>query len=123
LLTVSVAGMPPALVYRAASGEVEEIAIRGIPLGSVTNYPYKQQEAVISTGDVVVLMSDGLPERFNLRREMLDYAPIKQTFAEIAGQSPQEIIAQLINTGERWADGRPQDDDITFVVIKITESK
>ncbi len=122
-LIVSSAGMPPVLVYRAASGEVEEIAIRGIPLGSVTNYSYKQQEAVISTGDVVVMMSDGLPERFNQRREMLDYAPIKQTFAEIAGQSPQEIIAQLINTGERWADGRPQDDDITFVVIKITESK
>jgi serine phosphatase RsbU (regulator of sigma subunit) len=78
---------------------------------------------VISTGDVVVLMSDGLPERFNQRREMLDYALIKQTFAEIAGQSPREIIAQLINTGERWADGRSQDDDITFVVIKITESK
>ena len=122
-LSVSIAGMPPVLIYRAASGEVEEIAIRGIPLGSLTNYSYKQQEAVISTGDVVVLMSDGLPERFNQQREMLDYAPIKQTFAEIAGLSPQEIIAQLINTGERWADGRPQDDDITFVVIKITESK
>ena len=38
-LRLVVAGMPPILVYRAATGEVEEILIRGMPLGSVTDYP------------------------------------------------------------------------------------
>lgn len=123
LLSASIAGMPPVFIFRAASGEVEEIAIRGIPLGGLSNYRYQQREVALTCGDVVLLMSDGLPERFNALQEMLDYAPIKQTFAQSASMSTQEIIQQLVSLGERWADGQSQDDDVTFVVVKIVESK
>src|SRR5262245_7890912 len=34
-LTISMAGMPPVWIYRAASGDVEEIALRAIPLGGM----------------------------------------------------------------------------------------
>src|SRR6185369_17726719 len=34
-LTICMAGMPPVWIYRAASGEVEEIAIQAIPLGGM----------------------------------------------------------------------------------------
>jgi sigma-B regulation protein RsbU (phosphoserine phosphatase) len=118
-LTVSTAGMPPVLIYRASSGIVEEIEIRGIPLGSMANYPYKQQEITIGAGDVVALMSDGLPERFNVDNEMLDYPSTKRAFAVAARQSPQAIIDHFVKTGDKWAAGRPQDDDVTFVVLKV----
>lgn len=36
----------------------------------------------------------------------------------LADRAPQEIIAALINAGETWAQGRAQDDDVTFVVLK-----
>jgi hypothetical protein len=29
------------------------------------------------------------------------------------------IIEHLVNVGEAWADGRAQDDDVTFVVLKV----
>ena len=32
---------------------------------------------------------------------------------------PQEIINHLVKVGEDWADGRAQDDDVTFVVLKV----
>jgi serine phosphatase RsbU (regulator of sigma subunit) len=118
-LSVGIAGMPPVFIFRAASGELEEIAIRAIPLGSLSNYSYKQQELSISLGDVVVLMSDGLPERMNAAGEMLDYEATKCALAEAARQSPQEIIDHLVGTGDAWANGRPQDDDVTFVVLKL----
>ena len=120
-MAVSIAGMPPVLVYRAASGKVEEIAIRGLPLGSLANYSYKQQEMTIASGDVVALMSDGLPERFNSDQQMLDYTATKRAFADAAHQSPQAIIEHLVKTGELWAGGRPQDDDMTFVVLKFKD--
>jgi len=120
-LTVSISGMPPVLVYRAASGEVEEVALRAVPLGSMTNYHYKQQELAIETGDVIVLMSDGLPERFNAENEMLDYAATKQALAVAAHQPPQVIIDHFVSVGDEWSNGRPQDDDITFVVLKVRD--
>jgi len=119
-LLVSSAGMPPVLIYRAANQSVEEVAIKGMPLGSVMNYPYKQQEATISPGDVVMLMSDGFPERFNGQGEMLGYRRGGEILKEVAERSPEEIINHFVRAGEAWANGRPQDDDVTFVVLKRT---
>jgi len=122
-LTVSITGMPPVLVYRAASGDVEEIALRAIPLGGMTNYQYKQQELAIAPGDVIVLMSDGLPERFNAENEMLDYTATKHALAVAAHRPPQEIIEHFVSVGDEWSNGRPQDDDVTFVVLKVRDGQ
>jgi len=119
LLTLSSAGMPPVLIYRAESGEVEEVKLTGIPLGSVTSYRYRQQQLKLSSGDVIVLMSDGFPERFNPEGEMIGYEQAQRSLAESASQSAQVIIERYIRDAEAWAEGYPQDDDVTFVVIKI----
>ncbi len=118
-LTVSSAGMPPVLIYRAATGEVEEVQLTGVPLGSVTSYRYRQQQLPIASGDVIVLMSDGLPERFNPASEMLGYDQPKVALAESATLSAQAIIERMNRDAEVWAEGRPLDDDVTFVVLKV----
>jgi serine phosphatase RsbU (regulator of sigma subunit) len=42
-----------------------------------------------------------------------------ETLTDAAARSPREIIECLAGAGEDWADGRPQDDDVTFVVLKV----
>ncbi|MCI0697371.1 SpoIIE family protein phosphatase [candidate division KSB1 bacterium] len=120
-IKIAAAGMPPTLVYRAATKTVEEINIKAMPLGSFAQFPYKQEELELAPGDTIALMSDGLPEMFNHEGEILDYPAAKNIFAEVAEQSPHEIITHLIKAGETWANGRPQDDDVTFVVMKVTQ--
>ncbi len=44
---------------------------------------------------------------------------LKEIFKEAADRSADEIITHLNEAGERWSNGRPQDDDITFVVLKV----
>jgi serine phosphatase RsbU (regulator of sigma subunit) len=118
-MKISSAGMPPVLIYRAETAAVEEVMIKAMPLGSVSNYPYRELEFALGSGDVVVLMSDGLPERFNRAGEMFDYSRTMETVVEAATRSPREIIECLVGAGEIWANGRPQDDDVTFVVLKV----
>lgn len=118
-LTLGSAGMPPALIYRAAQRLVEEISLRGIPLGSLADYSYRERSLDLAPGDVVVLMSDGYPERFNSKNEMLDYGSAKSVLLEIAILPPQEIIEVFLKIADNWAEGRPQDDDMTFVVMKV----
>jgi serine phosphatase RsbU (regulator of sigma subunit) len=118
-MKIASAGMPPALIYRAETGLVEEVMIKAMPLGSISNYPYRELELTLGCGDVVVLMSDGLPERFNHAGEMFDYSRTRETLVEAAARSPREIIECLVGAGDIWADGRPQDDDVTFVVLKV----
>jgi serine phosphatase RsbU (regulator of sigma subunit) len=72
-LQCSVAGMPPLIIYRAATHVIEEIPLYGAPLGGLSHYVYRQAETYLSVGDIVLLLSDGLPERFNAAGEMFGY--------------------------------------------------
>ncbi len=120
-MSVSIAGMPSVLIYRAQTGVVEEVVMRALPLGGMTKYQYQQQELTIAENDVVVLMSDGLPERFNPNGEMLEEQAAKQYLAQHAQASAQELIEGLAKLGDDWGGARPQDDDVTFVVLKYVE--
>ena len=119
-LSISAAGMPAAIVYRAATGRAEEIYIKAMPLGSVSNFVYRQENIVLAANDCVLLMSDGFPEMFNNENETLGFEKAAEILPGIADQSAQEIINHLVRTGETWANGRPADDDVTFVVLKVT---
>ncbi|MBK9706115.1 MAG: SpoIIE family protein phosphatase [Acidobacteria bacterium] len=118
-MSVSIAGMPSVLIYRAQTGLVEEVVMRALPLGGMTKYQYHQQELTLAVDDVVVLMSDGLPERFNPQGEMLEEQAAKQYLAQHAQASAQELITGLAKLGDDWGGARPQDDDVTFVVLKL----
>ncbi len=121
-MTASSAGIPPIYIYRSEAKSVDEILIKGMPLGGPASFPYKQIETNLAPGDTVLLMSDGFPELFNDKDEMLDYPRVKEIFKEAADRSADEIVAHLLKAGERWSNGRPQDDDITFVVLKVKQN-
>jgi sigma-B regulation protein RsbU (phosphoserine phosphatase) len=118
-LTITAAGMPPILIYRAAERHIEEVFLKAMPLGCVTSYNYKQEEVALQSGDIVVLMSDGFPERFNPANEMLGYDQARNTLASAAHLSSQEILMRLVQAGDEWGQSRLADDDVTFVVLKI----
>lgn len=118
-LTLSAAGMPPALIYRAGENRVEEILLGGMPLGGFVGAEREDASFNLQSGDSVLLMSDGLPEMLNPENEMLDYPKTKKLFAEIADKSPKAILNHLFRECTSWADGSEQTDDITLVVIKV----
>ena len=64
-------------------------------------------------------MSDSFEEMFNQQDEMLGDERAKTLFEETAADSPEEIIEHLKKAGEAWANGRAQQDDVTFVVLKV----
>ena len=118
-VTLAAAGMPPALIYRADEDLVEEILLGGMPLGGFIGAEREEAASELQSGDTILLMSDGLPEMLNPENEMLDYPKTKELFEEVADQSPKAIIDHLFKASTSWADGEPQADDITLVVIKV----
>ncbi|HVR42415.1 MAG TPA: SpoIIE family protein phosphatase [Thermoanaerobaculia bacterium] len=117
-LTLAAAGMPPALLYRARTRKVEELAAVGMPLGSFDG-EYREVETGLESGDTILLMSDGFPELADRRGEPLGYVAVENAFRVVASASPEEIIAALARAADERTGGQPPDDDITFVVVKV----
>ena len=116
---VSAAGMPPMLVYRSSTGTIEEVLLEGSPLGLTTRFEYQHTQLELESGDVILLMSDGLPERLNRDTEEFGYPRTADLFQQLANKPPAVICEQLARGGDAWADGSPQEDDVSFVVLKV----
>jgi serine phosphatase RsbU (regulator of sigma subunit) len=118
-IILSSAGMPFTLLYRFEKNEVEELEVNGMPMGSMKDFPYKSEEVNIKSGDVILFMSDGFPELYNTKNDMLGYNKAVEIFCEAAGKKSGEVIEQLLYRAKNWAGNCPLQDDITFVVVKI----
>src|SRR5262247_2935337 len=117
-LQCGVAGMPPILIYRAATGTIEEVPLRGAPLGGLSSYDYRRAELTLALNDTLLLLSDGLPERFNAAGAMFGYEAIKELLLAHASAPPQMIVERLLQAGDEWAAGNPAGDDMTFVALR-----
>lgn len=113
------AGMPPVLHYSCASGQVNRLVLKSMPLGGKVEYPYEEKEIGLSPGDSLLLMSDGLMELFNEERELLGLSRIEQVFKEAAASSSaSNIISQITKLIDRWAGSQAHEDDITVLALK-----
>lgn len=118
-MELSSAGMPPVLIHRRESNTLEELFLRGMPLGSATAFKYELKEVTVSSGDTIFLYSDGFPELFNPNKEMLGYEKVKKIFLNHAANDAQIIIDQMNIVVTEYSDGAEIEDDITFVVLKV----
>jgi hypothetical protein len=117
-LTLSSAGMPPYYIYRAAIGTTEEIQISGIPLGSFNDVYFDQIDTTFNSGDILVIISDGLPEAPNLTGDLFDYQKLQDLITTYGNLTAKEVIDQLMIEADAWLSGKHNPDDITLVVIK-----
>ncbi|TSA30628.1 MAG: hypothetical protein D4R68_00425 [Ignavibacteriales bacterium] len=118
-LSISSAAMPPALIYRMNNQSIEEIFIKGMPLGAMNNFPYSLEKRKLEKGDTILMLSDGLPELKNNNNDVYGYDRTKTEFLSVAEKEPEKIIEHLKNSATKWSNGKEPEDDVTFVVIKI----
>jgi len=121
-------GMPPLYIIRAclepdegSNGSVEEIMLKGLPLGIMEAVRYTPTEFRLEKSDVLILMSDGLPERLNDKDEMLSDVRLAAKISEAGKtkQSAKGILESLVEYGNDWSNGTPQNDDVTLIVLKV----
>ncbi|MDX1632409.1 MAG: SpoIIE family protein phosphatase [Thermoanaerobaculia bacterium] len=108
-------GMPPALVRRT-DGTVEEINLPGMPLGGLP-YPYRELRIELTSGEAILLMSDGLAELSDAAGEPFGYERIRETLSRSAAEDPRSLLSELVEAGRRWAGEGSPPDDVTLMVV------
>jgi len=117
-LVLSSAGMPPYFIYKSKENRTEEIMISGVPLGSFNNVQFDQVTTAFEKGDVLAILSDGLPEAPDLKGEQFDYAKVQEIINTNYDKSAQGIIDILMSEADTWLQGQHNPDDITIVIVK-----
>ncbi|MCU1227813.1 MAG: Serine phosphatase RsbU, regulator of sigma subunit [Acidobacteria bacterium] len=117
-MTIAAAGMPPALVHRAKSNTIDELAFSATPLGTLGT-EYQEQTASLEPGDTILLLTDGFPELLDGAGQQFGYTAVTETFAAAAtAASAAEVIAQINGAVAAWHGEQPPNDDVTFVVVR-----
>ena len=117
-ITLSSAAMPPIYLYNSKSKKTEEILIRGLPLGGLKNETFDIQKKKFNKGDVLVMLSDGLPEAENDAGELYDYERVMELINKNASKTAEEIKDKMIGEVDVWLDGKVPDDDVSIVIVK-----
>jgi len=118
-LTISSAGIPSLLIYRKETNIIEEITVKGMPLGALESFPYETVETEMKPGDTVLMMSDGILELFNVEKEMFGSDKVKEVFLENANKPVEKIVDSLFLAADVWRGDAIQNDDITLVSFRL----
>jgi len=122
-ITAASAAMPPLLISRAAGGDVEELGAGGLPLGSRIAARYEERSAALAAGDTILFASDGFAELTDPSGRQLGYDGVAASFRRaVTASTASEVIERLTADVTAFRSGRPQDDDITFVVVRVNQS-
>jgi serine phosphatase RsbU (regulator of sigma subunit) len=116
-LAISNAGHPFPMLRR--NGRLTEIEICGLPLGARQDAIYTEQMIQLQPGDQLVLISDGLLEEHNARRELFGFERMLATVANADAEDPEQALDEIWETVTQFRGASEQSDDITLVVIQV----
>ena len=117
-IELSSAAMPPTYYFNSKKNNLEEILVPNLPLGGMQREKFDGIKLDFQKGDMIVMISDGLPELPNPTEELLDYQKVEDCLKKNSKKDAEQVKNALVELSESWANGVLNPDDITIVVIK-----
>ena len=113
-------GHNPPYIVRANENRIEELDQGGVMLGIMEEIDLPKATLSIDKGDILMLFSDGVTEATNPSGELFSEERFEQWLLDHNQLSAEEMKDALLKTLRDYADGSPQSDDITFIIVKRT---
>lgn len=113
------AGHDPAMIYHGESGEFEELAGNALPLGVSEMTAYPKFDKKITSGQIIMMGTDGIWETQSPQGEMFGKERFKDIIRNNADRPAKDIIQMVIKEVDRFCHPLEKADDITLVVSKI----
>jgi phosphoserine phosphatase RsbU/P len=110
------AGHPPALLWRAGTGQVERLCENGLVMGFDEAAGYEAGEVTVEPGDRLLLFTDGLTEAANARDEMFGLERLERALVEGAALEAEALADRLLGELQRYRGVEGFEDDLTLLV-------
>ena len=113
----TLAGHGPILHYHAHQKSVSQLGMEQFPLGLFANATFQTGLVAVEPGDILMLLTDGLPEVTNANDEQFGLERISEIIARNAEGSLADLTDTIFAAVRRY--GR-QTDDETLVLVRAT---
>lgn len=120
-LTYVNAGHNPPYLYDLHTDEIVALSGEGPVVGILDDYPFQADGIALRPGQLVVFYTDGVTESMNHSDEQFGDKRLKELIRENAIQSAQTILDHIYAKIVQHVAGAPQHDDLTMVIMKISE--
>lgn len=113
------AGQAPVLLLRAATGACEVYGPTSFPLGAMAIQRLRPPiELDFAPGDLLALLSDGIYEYEAPDGRQFGRERVEQVLAEHRRAGTAALADRLLEALKTFAQGAPQEDDITMVLLR-----
>lgn len=118
-ITIANAGHPPALLHRRGAAAVEEQQEHGLMLGLFPDAQYANSHIEhFTTGDRLLLYSDGVSEARNRAGQFFDGERVAQWLPRIERTDAEGFAGTALAALTEWTGTDRFEDDVTFVIVE-----
>lgn len=115
------AGHNPPFLFRNDSETIIRLEAKGIPLGVTDDIDMEEKEIDLLKDDVLVLYTDGVTEAVNEQEEEFGENRLIRIIRQNRFLTAHDMIEKLQHEIMTFAGKQPQFDDITLMIMKVTE--
>ncbi len=124
VLTYSVAGHPPPILYSAERETLTELEVnRGLPLGILENHPYEEICVKLKSRDRLFLYTDGIIEACNDDKQPYGINRLKNVIEKYRDSTPKDLLDMIMEELEQYVqrplDVEPLEDDVTLMALDV----
>jgi sigma-B regulation protein RsbU (phosphoserine phosphatase) len=112
------AGHNPAWLFHAGTGKIENLRAESPVLGIFGGGTYQERAFQMEKGDVLTVYSDGLTDAEDSEQEMLGAKRLRDMIRQEGAAGGEAVERAFLQAVAAFTQGRPQTDNITFMVIE-----
>lgn len=112
-------GQGPLMHFHAATGRFEWRNSSTVPMGLMQGLPREgPQSNELAPGDILALISDGIFEYENPRREPFGQERVAALMVQHQHEPMTRLLERVVKEVERFSELAPQNDDMTILLVR-----
>lgn len=117
------AGHNPPIILRPQmeSCEVFHLRAQAVPIGMFVETQFAATKFQLAKDDILVAYTDGITEAANASGELWGLERLERLLWSCNRMAPNEVVERILAEVSEFANGEPQHDDVTLVVMKVQE--
>jgi sigma-B regulation protein RsbU (phosphoserine phosphatase) len=115
------AGQTQPIHFSRRTGETRLVETVGdnFPLGILDEADYQETRIQLEPGDRIIFSTDGIVEAMNGKKEILGFERLLEMIKETKSGDADSLMKEILERVDKFAEGAPQSDDLTLIVISV----